>query len=182
MTSDHGYHLGEHFLWGKVTLFDIGAKVPFIIRSPGLTKSGGTPMRWLNWSIYFPLWLTLADWKFSSTSGSFTSATLGHPERMGKKKYAYSVVTRGRSLGAAIRNQRWRYARWPDGEELYNLVNDPEETRNLAGLPHVDSRMQELRSALLRLQEKASAQSIPSVQKPVRTIPADIEQPLNSGK
>ncbi|HBF16510.1 MAG TPA: hypothetical protein DDW37_02675, partial [Verrucomicrobiales bacterium] len=21
-TSDHGYHLGDHFLWGKVTLFD----------------------------------------------------------------------------------------------------------------------------------------------------------------
>ncbi|MDB4754612.1 translation elongation factor 4, partial [Akkermansiaceae bacterium] len=39
-TSDHGYHLGDHFLWGKVTLFDIGAKVPFIIHAPGLTKPG----------------------------------------------------------------------------------------------------------------------------------------------
>jgi arylsulfatase A-like enzyme len=35
-TSDHGYHLGDHFIWGKVTLFDIGAKVPFIVRAPGL--------------------------------------------------------------------------------------------------------------------------------------------------
>lgn len=183
LTSDHGYHLGEHFLWGKVTLFDIGAKVPFIIRSPGLTKSGGHSDAMVELVDLFP---TLADIGGlevpAALQGVSLRPLLGHPERMGKKKYAYSVVTRGKSLGVAIRNQRWRYARWPDGEELYNLVNDPEETRNLAGLPHVDSRMQELRSALLRLQEKASAQSIPSVQKPVRTIPADIEQPLNSGK
>ena len=39
-TSDHGYHLGDHFLWGKVTLFDIGARVPFIVHVPGMTKQG----------------------------------------------------------------------------------------------------------------------------------------------
>ena len=36
------YHLGDHFLWGKVTLFDIGAKVPFLLRDPGVTKPGTT--------------------------------------------------------------------------------------------------------------------------------------------
>ena len=41
-TSDHGYHLGEHFLWGKVTLFDIGTRVPFLVRAPGLTEGGDT--------------------------------------------------------------------------------------------------------------------------------------------
>ena len=67
---------------------------------------------------------------------------------MGRKKYAYSVVSRGPKLGYALRNQRWRYGRWPDGEELYNLTKDPEEKINLAGKPHVAERLAELRKAL----------------------------------
>jgi arylsulfatase A-like enzyme len=33
--SDNGYHLGEKFHWGKVTLWDQSAKVPLLVSSPG---------------------------------------------------------------------------------------------------------------------------------------------------
>jgi hypothetical protein len=42
------------------------------------------------------------------------------------------VVIRGPKMGYALRNQGWRYAKWPDGEKLYNLTLDPEEKNNLA--------------------------------------------------
>ena len=56
---------------------------------------------------------------------------LNNPRAKGKE-IAYTVVTRGDKLGKAIRSQKWRYARWPDGEELYDLENDPAEHENLA--------------------------------------------------
>ena len=57
-TSDHGYHLGDHFLWGKVSLFDIGAKVPFMIRTPGLSRNGASSEAMVELIDIFP---TLAD-------------------------------------------------------------------------------------------------------------------------
>jgi iduronate 2-sulfatase len=148
-TSDHGYHLGDHFIWGKVTLFDIGAKVPFILRAPGLSKSGTTSEAMVELIDVYPTLADLAGLKAPGhLQGSSLRPLLGNPERMGKKKYAYSVVTRGPKLGYALRNQNWRYGKWPDGEELYNLRNDPQEKNNLAQKEHLKERLEEFREIL----------------------------------
>jgi hypothetical protein len=89
--------------------------------------------------------------------GTSLRPLLGHPQRMGKKKYAYSVVSRGPQFGYALRNQRWRYGKWPDGEELYNLTNDPHEKNNLAGKDNQTVRLEEFRKALAEKQKAAQA-------------------------
>ena len=157
-TSDHGYHLGDHFLWGKVTLFDIGAKVPFLIRAPGLTTPGTTSEAMVELIDIYP---TLAELTGLTPpdhlQGMSLRPLLTHPDRPGKKKYAYSVVSRGDKLGYALRNQRWRYGQWPDGEELYNLDRDPEEKINLAEREHVAERLEEFRKILADKREEAAS-------------------------
>ncbi|MCP4816824.1 MAG: sulfatase-like hydrolase/transferase, partial [Planctomycetaceae bacterium] len=158
ITSDHGYHLGDHFLWGKVTLFDIGAKVPFLVRAPGLTKPGTTSEAMVELIDIYPTVVNLAGLVAPEhLQGDSLRPLLGHPERSGKKKYAYSVVSRGQQLGYALRNQRWRYGKWPDGEELYNLTNDPQEKRNLAGKPQVAEQLKKLREVLSGKQKDAAS-------------------------
>lgn len=164
-TSDHGYHLGDHFLWGKVTLFDIGAKVPFLIRVPGATQGGTRSQAMVELIDVYPTLSDLAGLPSPAhLQGRSLRPLLAHPERMGQKKFAYSVVSRGQKLGYAIRNQRWRYAKWPDGEELYNLTLDPEEKSNLAGKQQLAERLQQMREILAARQVEAASGRAPATQ------------------
>ncbi len=64
------------------------------------------------------------------------------------KKVAYTVVSRGKSIGKAIRSQRFRYTRWATGEELYDLEADPREETNLAKSTAHRETLSEMRSLL----------------------------------
>lgn len=156
MTSDHGYHLGDHFLWGKVTLFDIGARVPFIVRVPNLTKAGSHSEAMVELVDIFPTVIELTGLKApGQLHGTSLVPLLEDPAKKGKKAHAYSIVSRKNDLGYAIRNQRWRYGKWPNGEELYDLKKDPHERHNLANNPKYRDQLNELRAALAERQRIA---------------------------
>ena len=38
--GDHGWHLGEYGIWGKATNYEIGTRIPFVIRAPGMAGNG----------------------------------------------------------------------------------------------------------------------------------------------
>ena len=70
---------------------------------------------------------------------------------------AYTVVRRGDELGKAIRTDRWRYARWPDGEELYDLKTDIAEHKNLANSRMHSQIMETMRAHLARVESLAAS-------------------------
>ena len=134
LTSDHGYQLGEHFMWGKVTLFEECARVPMIVRVPGRTQDGSQTEGLVELVDIFPTLIDLCDVDAPHTlqGKSFTSM-LDDPGSSGKE-VAYTVVSRGKLLGRSIRTTRWRYTEWDgsDQSELYDLETDPYEEHNLA--------------------------------------------------
>ncbi len=143
LTSDHGYQLGEHFMWGKVTLFEECARVPMIVRVPGRTQDGSRTEGLVELVDIFPTLLDLCDVDVPHTlQGKSLTSMLDDPASPGKE-VAYTVVRRGNLLGRSIRTTRWRYAEWgsSDQAELYDLENDPYEDHNLAdGDRHLEQR------------------------------------------
>ncbi len=158
-TSDHGYHLGDHFLWGKVTLFDIGARVPFIVRVPGTTKAGSRSDAMVELIDIFPTFTELSGLQTPAhLQGKSLVPVLKDPKHPGDRDFAYSVVSRGKNLGYAIRNQQWRYGKWPDGEELYDLSKDPHERNNLANNKQFKKQLDAMRKALAEKKKIAAGQ------------------------
>ena len=159
LTSDHGYQLGEHFMWGKVTLFEVCDRVPLIIRVPGITKDGSSSDGLVELVDLFP---TLADvCKVPAPKilqGQSLVPMLRRPETNGKET-AYTVVSRGSRLGRAIRTDRWRYSIWPDGEELYDLKEDPTEQNNLARANKYSDVLGSMRQHLNAAELRAKSQS-----------------------
>lgn len=132
--GDHGYHLGEHHMWGKVLLFEESARLPMIVRVPSMTK-GSSAKGLVEMVDIFPTLTDLCGVKPpTNLQGRSLKLLLQNPSAAGKE-YAYTVVTRGTKLGLAIRFDHWRYTEWgsPQPAELYDLNADPKEFTNLVG-------------------------------------------------
>ncbi|MEM6471002.1 MAG: sulfatase [Planctomycetota bacterium] len=154
LTSDHGYLLGEKFMWGKVMLFEQCSRVPLIIRVPvavagGSTTPGSTSDELVELVDLYPTIAELCNLaQPPHIQGSSLKRLLKNPNAKGKQ-VAYTVVSRGEHLGRAIRTQRFRYVAWPTGEELYNLENDPREESNLCIQDDFEGMLDEMRSLLI---------------------------------
>jgi uncharacterized sulfatase len=154
--GDHGWHLGEHGLWQKMSLFEESARVPLIISAPGARGNGKPSPRVVEVLDIYP---TLADLcglpAPAGIEGRSLRPLLDDPAAPWKGA-AFTQVLRARGkmrfAGESLRTERWRYTEWDGGRrgiELYDHSSDPREEENLAGDPRHAEAMRELR-ALLR--------------------------------
>lgn len=151
-TSDHGYHLGEYGMWQKMSLFEQSARVPLIISAPGAPKNGTsahTPTELLD------IYPTLAE-LFGLSAPEYLDGKSLAPILEGKavsvKPAAFTELRRGKTAGCSVRTFMYRYTEWgpngSDGIQLYDMLNDPLQTRNLANLPEYAEPQGELRAML----------------------------------
>jgi iduronate 2-sulfatase len=152
-TSDHGYHMGEHGLYQKMSLFEESARVPLLLVAPGVAGQGQKATTPVSHIDLFP---TLAELcqveKPANLQGQSLVPILKDPSQPGRG-WAITQVTRsglkksGRSFGYSLRTDRWRYTEWDRGEqgvELYDHEADPRELTNLAARPEWAGTRQQL--------------------------------------
>lgn len=150
--GDHGWHLGEHGLWKKSTLFEESARVPLILAAPGRKANGKTCPRLAELIDLYPTLAELCGLRApENLQGKSLVPLLSDPQQAWKTA-AFTQVRRRQVMGRSVRTERWRYTEWEEGKqgiELYDQDQDqdPREFANLAG----DQRHAESLAELKRL-------------------------------
>jgi len=142
--GDHGWHLGDHGLWTKMTNFEQATRCLFLMSVPGKMKGikPTTPCEFID---IFPTLFELCGIEIPSwIDGKSLVKSLKNPDYQ-VKSYAMSQFPRGNTMGYTIRTPRYRYTEWikdfktnqkydPSlvvAREMYDYEKDPKETVNI---------------------------------------------------
>jgi arylsulfatase A-like enzyme len=158
--GDHGYKLGEHNSWAKMTNHLVDTHAPLIIRAPGAAAPGTRLSQMVEFVDIYPTVTELAGLPlpghlqgtsavplFKDSTRAWKTATFSQFLRQGIWVGLDSLPY----MGYSIRTERYRYATWENWEtrqgaarELYDHLADPDETRNLADDPAMGATLDSL--------------------------------------
>jgi len=147
-TSDHGYHLGEHDFWAKVSLRDESAGVPLIICVPG--KKPAVCDSLVELLDLYPTVARLCGLDVPKhVQGQDVSKMLDDPKHR-VRDAAFSVAPMRK--GFLLREDRSPYIQYGEdargGTELLDMKTDPGQYTNLAGRPEHAERVKEFQDKL----------------------------------
>ena len=147
-TSDHGYHLGEHDFWAKVSLRDESAMSPLIVKVPG--KSPAVCNSLVELLDLYPTISNLCGLEVPERlQGKDISPLFDDPNRH-VRDTAFSVAPS--SKGFLLREDKWAYLQYAEnaseGIELFDMENDPRQFTNLATRPEYASIVSEFQQKL----------------------------------
>ena len=134
-TSDHGYHLGEHDFWAKVSLLDESSQVPLIICVPGKKPAVCHSLTELL-DLYPTLSALCGLPAQARLQGRDISKMLDEPKHT-VRTAAFSVAPARK--GFLLREDDWSFIQYGEngdkGMELYNIKKDPRQYTSLAKDP-----------------------------------------------
>lgn len=145
-TADHGYHLGEHEFWQKMSLHEESTRIPLIVHVPG-KKPGVTPALAQQIDIY-PTLAELCGLPVPKhVQGQSLAKVLDDPKRVVHEN-VYCLRRRNDHL---LRTDRWALIRYGGGgAELYDMQADPRQFTNLANEPQHRKTLARLNAVLDR--------------------------------
>jgi iduronate 2-sulfatase len=131
--GDHGWHLGEHGIWGKHSLFEESLRAPLIVRQPEMAEPGSASAAVVETIDIFPTLCDLCDVRAPKfLQGRSLKPHLERPDLKGGEALSYQAGAE------TLRTERYRLIRHREGAkkapffELYDHQSPEAETVNLA--------------------------------------------------
>ena len=155
-TADNGMSMGQHGVWGKgngtfpMNMYDSAVKVPFLISWPGHIPANTVCSEMISACDLLPTILKLTGLSDKQPTGlpgrSFTELLEGRQLEHRDEVVIFDEYGPVRM----IRTKEWKYVhRYPYGKhELYYLVDDPGEEKNLYGLPEYKKLVTQLKGRM----------------------------------
>ncbi len=169
--GDHGWKLGEHNSWCKMTNYEIDTRVPLMISVPGMKNKEKQSAALVEFVDIYPTLCELAGLPVpSDLQGTSFVPILDNPNRPWKKAVFSQFLRKGiwiapdgiEYMGYSIRTDRYRYVEWINwqtkeqaAKELYDHQTDPAENENIAGNPNYKEIVQTLAAQLRAGWQKA---------------------------
>ncbi len=164
-TTDNGYYHGEHGLADKWYPHQESIRVPLIVRDPRMPeeKHGTTDEAFTLSVDLAPTFLTAAGLPVPDTMQGRDIAPLyleeDRPDWRDEFYYEHPTLRDADFIPAseALVRKDWKYMYWPEAdlEQLFDLVNDPREERDLAADPDQADRLAAMRQRFRELKKKA---------------------------
>jgi iduronate 2-sulfatase len=167
--GDHGWHLGDHSLWCKHSNFEQAARAPLMFTVPNMTK-GNVYTQPTEFVDIFPTLCELTGISLPTYLDGKSLVPALKDNKAKIKDYAISQYPRtgakgeGKNvMGYSLRTERYRYTEWVGsgyttaqpfnqnllvGREMYDMVNDPDETTNIAEKKEVKDVVKDLSGKL----------------------------------
>lgn len=138
--SDHGWHLGEHGIFGKMTNFDIATNSPLILKAPGYIKNGKVANALVETVDIYPTLAELCGFEYADDLDGESLVPILENTEMKGKPYARSFYYRNKALGKTLKTENFRIVQWVTENdstvavELYDHRNDLGENTNIASV------------------------------------------------
>jgi iduronate 2-sulfatase len=146
LLSDHGFHLGEHGLWGKTTNSKLDTRVPLIIVDPERLAVGKKSRVIVQLVDLYATLSELCGLQKPNTDGqSFAKIIKGNPFTGSGVAFSQfpnqmAYIDKPAVMGYTIHTENFSYTEWIElqtnkilARELYDYKNDTAENYNVIG-------------------------------------------------
>ena len=167
--GDNGFCMGEHGLIDKRQMYEESIRVPMLAHCPELIKSGSVIPQMVQNIDIAPTILDLAGVRIprEMDGKSFLPLLKGKEEKWRDAifyEYFWEWEYPETPTVFGIRTDKYKYMSYYgiwDFDELYDIENDPNEMKNLIGLPEYEKTIQDLSNRVFGWLEETKGMQIP---------------------
>jgi len=150
--ADHGLAVGSHGLLGKQNVYEHSMRAPLIFMGPGVPRGKSSD----SLTYLLDIYPTLCELTGVKPPSGLDGHSLAPIWRGQKTSVRETLLLAYKGLMRSVRNERWKLIRYPpiNHVQLFDLVNDPQEVKNLAEEPRHKARIEQMTTQLREWQKK----------------------------